>query len=447
MTGWDALLDLDDREGSLHQRLTDAIRVAVVSGRVGPGCALPASRTLASDLGCSRWVVTEAYAQLVAEGLLEARSGSATTVRCPGVVGATAKNAQCTPAFDLSPGVPDHRTFPAGRWARHVREAAEALTAGEIGFPDPRGHHRLRQQLTDYLVRARGAVLTVDDLVICMGTPDAVRRLGQVLRAEGHTHVGVEDPGWPELSAAVRAAELVPVPVPVDDDGLRVDVLHRMPHVRSVIVTPAHQFPTGVALAATRRAALVRWARDVDGLIVESDFDGEFRYDRRRIGVLQALDPTRVALIGAIHKVLSPALLMGWLVAPARWLRPGHAPSVFDQEALARFIGAGSYDRCLRQSRLLHRRRRDRLRSEIAAALPGHRMTAIDAGLHLVLHLNDRAAAAVVAAAARRDLRLVDLDEYRSAQGPPALVLGYGNLADSAVRGAARAVADAVQQS
>ncbi len=443
----------------MHVRLTRALRAAVTGGRIASGSALPPSRTLAAELGCSRWVVTEAYAQLVAEGYLEARSGSATRVRAqaapaPATSGTDAVT-RWEPAFDMLPGVPDLRAFPRRRWADAVREATGALTWGELGYPDAAGHARLRQRLAAYLVRGRGASLDARQLVVCAGTLDAVLRLCRALRADGHTHMAVEDPGWSRLGSAVRAAGLVPVPVPVDGDGLRVDLLRRASQVRSVIVAPAHQFPTGVVLAPARRADLVAWAREVDGLVLEDDYDAEFRYDRHPVGALQGMAPEHVVLMGSVSKTLSPALRIGWAVAPPRWADAlgaehvgGMPPPVIDQEAFARFLARGAYDRYLRASRLRYKRRRDHLLDELATSLPGFPVSGAAAGFHLLLSLTDCSAPAVVEEAARREVRLADLDDYRMVRAADAagskLVLGYGNLADQAVPGAVRRLARAI---
>lgn len=460
---WGTLLDLGEQAaGPLHLRLVRALRAAVVDGRIAPGSALPPSRSLAADLGCSRWVVTEAYGQLVAEGYFEARSGSATRVRTETAGRESSfrrpvRQAPWKPEFDLLPGMPDLREFPRKRWADAVREATGALTPTEFGYPDPAGQHALRERIAAYLVRGRGAALDAGQLVVCGGTLDGVLRLCRALRAAGHTHVAMEDPGWSRLRTAVTAAGLTVVATPVDDDGLRVDVLRRAPHVRAVIVAPAHQFPTGVVLSPPRRAELVAWARETDGLIMEDDYDAEFRYDRRPVGSLQGMAPEHVALLGSLSKTLSPALRIGWAVVPHRLLERvyaadvvGSPPPVIDQVAFSRFLESGSYDRHLRRSRLRYRRRRDNLLTEIAELLPRHRVSGAAAGFHLLLHLTGCAAGDVVRGAARRDVRLSDLAEYEAGEGSsgrgPAMVIGYGNLADSALPGAVRRLADAIRE-
>ncbi|WP_237502760.1 aminotransferase class I/II-fold pyridoxal phosphate-dependent enzyme [Streptomyces sp. SID8374] len=197
------------------------MRTAVTSGRLAAGSSLPASRVLAADLRYSRWVVTEAYAQLVAEGYFEARSGSDTRVRARtgGSVrgGAREEGDRWTPRYDLLPGVPDLRAFPRKRWADMVRAATTELTWDELGYPDAAGLPRLRRQLAAYLARGRGARVESEQLVVCTGTLDAVMRLCRGLRAAGHTHVAIEDPGWTQLRLTVAAAGLAPVAIPVDE--------------------------------------------------------------------------------------------------------------------------------------------------------------------------------------------------------------------------------------
>ncbi|ALU94288.1 GntR family transcriptional regulator [Streptomyces globisporus C-1027] len=462
---WGTFLELaDPADGPLHTRLARALRAAVTGGRLSVGSTLPPSRVLAADLRCSRWVVTEAYAQLVAEGYFEARSGSATRVRAHAGVTAPpdagAGGSRWTPRFDLLPGVPDLRAFPRKRWADMVRAATTELTWDELGYPDAAGLPRLRRQLASYLARGRGARVEPDHLVVCAGTLDGVLRLCRALRAAGHTRVAVEDPGWTQLRLTVAAAGLTPVPVAVDEQGLRVDQLRRETDVRAVIVAPAHQFPTGVVLAPTRRAELADWAREVDGLIMEDDYDAEFRYDRHPVGALQGMAPDHVALLGSLSKTLSPAVRLGWVAAPGRWTGAlvardtgGAPPPVIDQDAFSRFVTSGAYDRHLRASRLRYKRRRDHLLRELAAHLPEAAVGGAAAGFHLLLPLRDCPAGDVVKEAAGHDVRLASLDDYRMAPEDPGpgpsvstLVVGYGNLTDRAVPEAVRRLAQAVER-
>ncbi len=441
---WDVLLDLSGPDvGPRHERLARALRSAIRDGVLPLGSALPPSRALAADLACSRWLVTQAYAQLVAEGYLEARTGAATRVlwsperegRPPRTSSATAP----APRYDLAPGLPDLRAFPRRRWADALREALNTMPHTEFGVPPRGGHPRLRAVVAEYLRRCRGASTTPRDVTICAGVTEGVTGVCRALAAAGVTSIAVEEPSWGRTRQAVAAAGLTVVPVPVDEDGVRVDLLHG---VRAVVVTPAHQFPTGTVLAPARRAALVAWARDVDGLVLEDDYDADFRYDRRPVGTVQGMAPAHVALFGSVSKTLSPALGIGWHVLPPAWAEPFRAanpaaatPPVVDQLAFAAFVEQGGYDRQLRAVRLRYRARRDALVAALATHLPDSRITGVAAGLHLLLHLpGSPDTGALVRRAAAEGLNLVDLNTYRDEHSDdPTLVLGYGNLADGAV--------------
>jgi GntR family transcriptional regulator/MocR family aminotransferase len=432
-TNWDVLLELSG-PGPKHEQLARGLRRAIRG--LEDGVAVPPSRQLAADLGCSRWVVTQAYAQLVAEGYLAGRTGSATRVRrvaSEPLPKAPARKER-PPRYDLAPGLPDLRHFPRQRWADAVRGVLATVPHTDFGLPDRDGHPQLRKTLAGYLRRVRGA--ETDDVLICGGVTDGVTRVCRALRERGVTRLAVEDPGWTRLRRAAAATGMAIDPVPVDEDGIDVGRIPR--GTRAVLVTPAHQFPTGVVLSPRRRAELLDWARDVDGLILEDDYDAEFRYDRRPVGTVQGTDPARVALFGSVSKTLGPALGLGWAVVPPQWTLPGHAPPVVDQLALAGFVESGGYDRHLRAARLRYRERRDRL----VGALGPAPLSGVAAGLHLVLHL-DRDAKDVVRKAREKDLKVTDLDDYREAPGEPALVLGYGNLADNAVETAARLLREA----
>ncbi|WP_245886187.1 PLP-dependent aminotransferase family protein [Umezawaea tangerina] len=442
--GWDVLLDLSGPGGGArHERLARALRAVIRDGVLPVGTALPPSRKLAADLGCSRWLVTQAYAQLVAEGYLEARTGAATRVswspegheREP----RAARVAASAPRYDLAPGVPDLRAFPRRRWAEALRHALTTMPHTDLGVPPRAGHPRLRAVLAEYLRRCRGASAAPRDVTVTAGVTAGVTQVCRALEARGVTAVAVEDPCWGRTRDAVAAAGLAVVPVPVDEDGVRVDLLGG---VRAVVVTPAHQFPTGTVLAPARRAALVAWARDVDGLVLEDDYDAEFRYDRRPVGAVQGMAPGHVALFGSVSKTLSPALGIGWHVLPPAWAEACRAanpaaatPPVVDQLALAAFVEQGGYDRHLRAARLRYRARRDAVVAALAEHLPDSRTTGVAAGLHLLLHLAGAVdTAALVRRAEARGLHLVDLATYLDTPPEePTLVLGYGDLADNAV--------------
>ena len=460
---WDVLLDLGQpADGPLHERVKQALRGAIRDGRIGVGHALPPSRKLAADLGCSRWAVTEAYSQLTAEGYLEARTGSATRVRwssdqAPDERRPSSSGQSPMPRFDLAPGLPDLRAFPRRRWADAVRSQATTVAFNELGYPPPDGHIRLRRLLAEYLRRSRGTAATPHDVILCTSVTEGVRRICHALRADGITAIGCEEPGWTRLREVVLAAGLTAVPIRTDNSGLRVDELANQVGLRAVLTTPAHQFPRGTVLVPERRAALLRWARHVDGVILEDDYDAEFRYDRRPVGTVQGMDPSRVILLKSLSKMLSPALGIGWIVAPPRWtdyLRganpPGSQPPTLDQLAFATLLESGAYDRHLRACRQRYRTRRDALIRALGDHLPGTPVSGIAAGLHLVLPLPDTVdTAAVAAAAAARSVRVADLAAYHATEdyADHGLVLGYGNLADRAVDEAVRQLSAAIRDS
>ncbi|WP_128428525.1 PLP-dependent aminotransferase family protein [Streptomyces cyaneus] len=447
-------------EGPLHERVKRALRTAIRDGRIEVGTALPPSRQLASDLGCSRWAVTEAYSQLVAEGYLEAQTGSATRVRwtndADAAAGRRAPRRAPEARFDLGPGLPDLRAFPRRRWAEAVRAEVTTTAFTEFGYPPAGGHPRLRRLLAEYLGRSRGVLATPEDVTVCTSVTDGVRRLCHALRAEGITAVGCEEPGWTRLRDVIRAAGLDPVPVRTDGGGLRVADLAGHGGLRAVLTSPAHQFPLGSVLAPERRAALLQWARQVDGVVLEDDYDAEFRYDRRPVAALQGMDPSRVVLFKSLSKILSPALGIGWIVAPPRWTRHLHRsdqtatqPPTLDQLAFATLLESGAYDRHLRACRKRYRDRRDALVRALADELPGAPVSGIAAGLHLILRLPaDVDTAAVVRAAGARSLRIADLAACHATEdhADHGLVLGYGNLADGAVEEAVRHLREAIDE-
>ncbi len=442
---WETLLDLPG-PGPRHVALAAALRTAIRSGRIGADATLPPSRVLATALGCSRWVVTQAYAQLATEGYLAGRTGSATRVRwSPGTAGAAAHRPAPAPRprFDLAPGMPDLRAFPRRQWADAL---ARAAAGADLGYPPPAGVPALRAVLADYLSRARGALADAESVTVCGGIRDGVGRLCLGLAAAGHHTIAVEDPGWGALRAAAAGAGLRVHGVPVDRAGLVVE--HIPAGVRAVLLSPAHQFPTGAVLAPARRAALIDWARTVDGVVLEDEYDAEFRYDRKPVGCLQGLDPERVVLFGSAHKTLAPAIGIGWAVAPARWrpaLTAGAGPPGIDQAAFAGFVAAGRDDRHLHRVRQGYRRRRDLLIEALDRELPGVATEGVSAGLHVVCGWPGLDEPAVVAAAGRSGVAVATLAGYRIAPGPPGLVLGYGNITDAGLSAAIRLLAAVVR--
>jgi GntR family transcriptional regulator/MocR family aminotransferase len=435
-------LDLDGRSGPLTRRLMTALRDGIRDGSLPSGAVLPPSRALAAELGCSRWVVTETYGQLVAEGYLVSSTGSATRVRNlgiaePGPVGRAVAPVG-RPRFDLAPGIPDLRGFPRTRWADAYRKAVQSRQTDLLSDTSLLSTAAARAVITDHLQRTRQVREDPTQLSPTTGAAAAVGWLSRLFVALGHRRVAVEDPSWPGLRDAARRAGLELVPIEVDEAGLRVDQLDHHPGVRLVIITPAHQFPTGVPMSADRRLELINWAERVDGVIIEDDYDAEFRYDGRPVASLQGMAPDRVTLVGSVSKSMSPSVGVGWVIMP-QWLimrivtddlDRSIGVSPFAVDALKVMIENGSYERHLRAMRSRYRQRRRALLEAIEELLPDCRVSGIAAGLHMLLHLPPGTdTSRVIRRAARLELGVVDLDRYRiRSADDPALVIGYGNL-------------------
>jgi GntR family transcriptional regulator / MocR family aminotransferase len=457
----DLQLRIDRTTGGLAAQVAAELRTAVRSGRLAGGVRLPASRELARDLGTSRGVVVEAYEQLVAEGFLVSRQGSGTRVadlQLASAADAAAPAAALPPrvAYDLRVGTPDLTAFPRRAWLAAMRQVLKAVPHQALGYGDPGGVPELRAELAAYLRRVRAADVAADRLVVTNGVAQGLHLvIGALAKAGGPVPLAVEDPHSVRTLALLEAAGAVRVPVPVDGEGIVVDELRRTP-ARAVMVTPAHQYPTGVVLSPRRRAELVAWAAEVDGVVLEDDYDAEFRYDRDPVGCLQALCPQRVVLLGSVSKALAPGLRLGWLVAPpalAQAVRAARSTSdlgspVLDQHALAELLASGAYDRQLRQLRRRYRSRRDALTGALARWLPAAVVHGVAAGIQLYVELppgHDEAA--VVEAAAERGVAVEGVAPLRIAGGgPPALVLGFARLPEHRIAEAVRLLADAARR-
>jgi GntR family transcriptional regulator/MocR family aminotransferase len=459
--GPELLLRLDrSRPEPLQTQLQHELREAIRAGRLPVGERLPSSRTLARELGVSRGLVLESYAQLTAEGFLSARGGSATRVAGgvhePHTPTPTAPPAHERLEIDFRPGRPDLQSFPRRDWLWALRDAARTAPDSAFGYGDPRGTLRLREVLAGYLRRVRGAQADPDRIVICAGFAQGQNLVMRALARAGAREIGHEDPGDPDFAANAARWGLAAIPVPIDERGIDVDALATA-HAPAVLLTPAHQFPTGIVLAPERRQALVAWADANDGTILEDDYDAEFRYDRDPVGLLQGLAPDRVAAIGTVSKALAPALRIGWIVSPPHLTAAiveekaidDRGSPALDQLALARLIESGRFDRHLRHMRTVYGRRRQTLIDALAEHAPRARLTGLAAGFHAVLRLPDGADERALAARAQeRSVGLYPMADYRlgAATGPPELVLGFGTLTEQAIeRGIAR-VADLFQR-
>ncbi len=457
VVGPELLIDLDrSSELPLHEQLERALRENIRHGRLPAGMRLLSTRSLATELGVSRGVVTEAYGQLAAEGYLESRQGAA--VRVARAVRASvprvpARSLLPTFPYHFHPGLPDLAGFPRDRWLRSLRAAWRESPLDAVGYGDPRGVPELREALAGYLGRVRGAAADPETMLVCTGFMQGFSILCRWLHGQGAESIAVEDPGWHVHRLIAEQAGLQTIPVPVDDQGLCVPALADT-DAGAVLVTPAHQFPTGSVLSRERRAALIEWAEDGDRLIVEDDFDAEYRYDRVAVGALQGLAPERVLYIGSASKRLAPGMRLGWMLIPS-WLAwqlisakavEDGGSEVVGQLALCDFIERGELDRHVRRMRLRYQQRRDSLLQALAQWLPQGQVGSGGAGLYALVELpagvNE---AALLVAAAERGVGMEGLAWHRFAHGgPPGLVLGYGNLSEPAIDQGVRLIAEAL---
>jgi GntR family transcriptional regulator / MocR family aminotransferase len=429
----------------LHRQIETSIRDSIRAGRLPRGLSLPPTRVLAADLGVSRGVVVEAYQQLTAEGYLTSRTGGYTQVATgPAPPAAAPRPAGGPkPAIDLSYGRADVSSFPRAAWLRSIRNALTNAPNEVFGYLTGRGVPQLRTSLAEYLNRVRGTVAEPEHMVICTGYGQGVTLLMGVLAAAGARRLALEDPSSnDDALPAARAAGLEVVGIPVDDNGIRVDLL-RDSGADAVILTPSHQWPTGSVLSAPNRAAVIRWATERGAIIIEDDYDAEYRYDRAAVGALQGLAPDHVVYGGSASKTLAPGLRLGWLVLPGRLTEPlavakiaaDRGSPALEQMALADFIARGEFDRHLRRMRPVYRRRRDALLTALSRHLPWLEPTGISAGLHLVTwlppHLDE---AAVLGAARRAGVGLDAVGPYRITHpGPGGLIFGYATVSERAI--------------
>ncbi len=469
------LLALDRGRGAepLRSQLENRLREAIRSGRLRPGERLPSSRELARALGTSRGLVQECYGQLQAEGYLSSRVGSATAVaarasappaRLAGAVGSPGAEgvrsvgtagvagglgfapARARLMADFRSGVPDLAGFPRGDWMWAQREACRTAPNEALDYGDPRGSPVLREVLAAYLRRVRAAAADPEHLVICTGFAQGLGLALRVLRRAGTRRVAIEDPGYDDAAQVAAWADVEVIRVPVDSGGVDVGRLAAT-GAQAVVLSPAHQWPTGVVLAAARRHALAAWAASTDAIIIEDDYDAEFRYDREPVGALQGLAPDRVIALGTVSKSLAPALRLGWLVCPpaltaaiAEEKEYGDRGSpVLDQLALARLIESGRFDRHLRRMRGVYAARRQALVAALAQHAPAVRLTGLAAGFHAVAHLPGPAAEkSVVAGATVRSVGLFWNEHLQIFRCGPARAIGrrggQGRRAPSSVR-------------
>ncbi len=454
------LVSLDREAGlTLGRQIEDQLRRAIRDAPLRPGARLPSTRDLARELGVSRPVVVDAYAQLAAEGYLQLRRGA--RPRVTGFAGPSRPPAAAPPEpdpeprYDFRPGVPDLASFPRSAWLRSLREALTGMAHGDFGYTDPHGTEALRQALGDYLGRVRGVVSDPGRVVVTSGWSQGRAILYRALASLGAKRIGVEDPCLEDVRLSATHAGLTVVPVPVDGDGMEVELLDGL-RVDAVLVTPAHQYPTGAVLSGARRGLLLEWLRRHEAVAIEDDYDAEYRYDRAPVGALQGMDPERIVYAGTASKTLAPAMRLGWLVVPPRLLeavrqqqrRTDFGVSRIEQHALADFLARGELDRHLRRMRARYRARRDALVEALSDALPEVRVHGIRAGLHATVELRDGdRARAIRDEAARRGVALTAMSDYYldSSEDSPMLLLGYGRIPDARIRAGVRELAAAVR--
>ena len=469
------------RDGTepLHRQLEAAIRSRIRDGRLRAGTSLPSTRRLGGALGVSRGVVVEAYQQLAAEGYLASRSGGYTHV-APDLAADATPTPDRTPAtatasrpppdrpwIDFKYCQPDVTQFPRTAWLRSLRRAVYEAPDEQLAYPTGHGVTELRQALADYLNRARGTSARAEDVVVCSGFTQGLALVVQVLAGRGATRVAVEDPSDPEIRQVPIDAGLEVVGVPVDEGGLRVDLLGRI-DADALLLTPAHQCPTGAVLSAEARTGVLDWARRRGALVVEDDYDSEYRYDRPPVGALQGLAPDLVVYAGSASKTLSPGLRLGWLVAPEHLVddlaaakkTADRGSPVLDQIAFADFLDRGELDRHMRRMRPVYRRRRDALLAALATRLPDLRPAGVSAGLHLTAWLPPEVdEAAVVAGAAERGLKVYGLADYRLGADPggpggpggrpapePGLLFGYASLTERQIAEGIEVLAEVIAE-
>ncbi|MEV0156281.1 PLP-dependent aminotransferase family protein [Micromonospora sp. NPDC050686] len=458
-TADDLLIDVDRSAAEpLHRQIAASIRDSIRAGRLRLGTSLPPTRTIAADLGVSRGVVVEAYQQLAAEGYLTSRAGGYTQVAVEPVPTPVDRRAGDRPAarIDFGYGRTDVSSFPRAAWLRSVRTVLTTTPNERFAYLGGRGVPELHAALTDYLNRVRGTSARPENVVICNGYGQGVALLIQVLAARGARRLAVEDPSPDDDARPVAAAAgLEVIGIPVGPDGILVEKLEQT-DADAVVLTPSHQWPTGGVLSAAARARVIDWARRRRAVVIEDDYDAEYRYDRSPIGAMQGLSPDTVVYCGTASKTLAPGLRLGWLLAPSHLVNDIAAAKVLadrgspviDQLTFADFLTRGEFDRHLRRMRPVYRRRRDALLAALRTQLPELKPVGVAAGQHVVTWLpHDLDEATVVAAAARHGLVVHGVSQYRlSPAGHGGLIFGYATLTERAITDGVEALADAIAE-
>ncbi len=441
----------------LHRQLEQELRGAIRLGRLTPDSALPSTRVLAEQLDLSRGVVVEAYEQLVAEGYLTSLPGGATRVATRATVPTPERSAPARAPeirINFAYGRPDVSQFPRQVWLRSMRRVLIEAPNDRLTYLDRRGAEELREALAEYLDRVRGTHANAERIVICNGFAQAIDLIAQLVKARGGRRIAVEDPGDADGRVAVRRHGLETVPIPVDAGGISIEALRRSA-ADAAFLTPAHHYPTGAVMAPDRRADLLAWADERGALILEDDYDAEYRYDREPIGAIHGLAPERVIYAGSASKTLAPGLRLGWMIVPAEHVDAVGAlkdandrgSSSLDQLAFADFLSRGEFDRHLRRMRPIYRERRDALLEALARHLPSLRPTGASAGLHVMARLPVGVdETSLMDAALARGVKMTGLSHtYHDPDAAPGgLILGYGNVTPSEIHQGVQLVAEAL---
>ena len=451
--GVETLISVDrDSPETLRAQIERQLRDAIRKGVLRPGSKVPSTRDLALMLEISRPLVMEAYAQLAAEGYLALRQGAAPRVAdtAPRQQKREFPPESFTTAvfrYDFRPGIPDLSSFPSALWARAVEAALKDMAPDDFGYRQRFGVGALRQALADYLGRVRGVSADPRQILIVGGFEQAKTFVARALARRGVERLAVEDPGYADRDVW-RHAGLTLIPIPVDEDGIDIGALAAS-GAQAVLLTPAHQFPTGVVMSGARRLALGAWLRDNNAVALEDDYDAEFRYDRAPVGALQGLAPDNVIYVGTTSKTLAPALRLGWMVVPPdllcvleqELLRLDYGRSRIDQFALAHFLRTGEYDRHLRKMRMVYRDRREVLLAAVRAELPEVEVRGISAGLHATAHFSRRLdEAAIIERGEKRGMGVGFLRRHylNAAPEESTLLLSYANMPEAILRSAFR---------
>jgi GntR family transcriptional regulator/MocR family aminotransferase len=455
MTAHDLPLLLD--RGSavpLAAQLAEALRRAILDGTLRQDEPLPSSRTLAASVRVSRGTVVAAYDQLAGEGYLLTRPGAATRilVHTPAAGESRPLQPASTPPpapaaaalIDLAPGHPSTRSLVDPAWTSAWRAAVAA--SGRSYSPPAAGTERLRAAIAEHVRRARGLGCSLDDVVVTAGTSDALASLGLALGGRHPATVAVEDPGYPAARRVLSRVGAQIVPVPTDAHGIDLAALAALaaltPPPDAVLVTPSHQYPLGGSLSVQNRLDLLDWAHAAGAVVIEDDYDSEFRFDSMPLPALASLDDSgRVALVGSFSKTITPWIRCGYIVTTGdlgrevRAVRHDLDPTVsgVQQDALARYLESGALARNITRMRREYSHRRSLVLDRLGA-LPGVRLDGLDGGLHAVVHVDPTivaTAADLVAAAAARGVRVASLADYAVVdRGRHGLVLGYGAPTD-----------------